>query len=150
MTMLDSALQQGPWIWVFAGIVLMGLEMIIPGAFLIWIGAAAVVTGAVMAATGIGWQVGVALFAVLAIAGVLAGRGLAARGGDETAVSGGLNAPASRLVGHTYRLDEPLTRGEGRLKVGDTFWSVRGPDLAAGSLVKVVGVEGSTLVVETV
>jgi inner membrane protein len=148
MTSFDAALLQGPWVWIFAGIVLMGLEMLIPGAFLIWIGAAGVATGVVMAASGIGWQVGVVVFAAFTVAGVLAGRWLAARGGDETAVVNGLNAPAKRLLGHTYRLDEPLARGEGRLKVGDTFWSVRGPDLAAGSLVKVVGVEGSTLVVD--
>jgi membrane protein implicated in regulation of membrane protease activity len=150
MTSFDASLLQGPWIWVFAGIVLMGLEMVVPGAFLFWIGAAAVATGAVMAASGIGWQAGVAVFAVFGIASVLAGRWLAARGGDETTIAGGLNAPALRLVGHTCRLDEPLMRGEGRLKVGDTFWSVRGPDLAAGSLVKVVGVEGATLVVDQV
>jgi hypothetical protein len=138
---------QGPWLWVLAGIALMALEMLIPGAFLLWIGAAGVATGLTMLALGIGWQVGVLVFAVLAFAGVFLGRWIAARGGDDTEVANGLNHPAKRLMGRTLRLAEALDRGEGTVKVDDTLWKVRGPDLAAGAVVKVVAVEGATLVV---
>jgi membrane protein implicated in regulation of membrane protease activity len=39
-------------------------------------------------------------------------------------------------------------RGNGKARVGDGYWKVRGPDLPAGSAVRVTGVEGTVLIVE--
>ncbi len=36
----------GPWAWWVLGIVLLILEVLLPGVFLIWIGIAAIITGA--------------------------------------------------------------------------------------------------------
>ena len=58
-----------PWHWLALGVVLAGLEIVLPGAVLIWFGAAAVCTSGLLwllPALGLPAQLGV--FAVLAVA----------------------------------------------------------------------------------
>jgi membrane protein implicated in regulation of membrane protease activity len=58
---------------------------------------------------------------------------------------------AHAMVGADFFLDEAITRGYGRIRVGDSSWRVAGPDCPAGAMVKVVAVEqGSLLRVERV
>ena len=45
-------------------------------------------------------------------------------------------------------LDEPIRDGIGRLALDDTVWRVQGPDLAAGSRVRIVEADGALLKVE--
>jgi len=59
-----------------------------------------------------------------------------------------LNARGDSLVGKTIVLDAPILGGQGRVKLGDGSWSVTGPDMAAGSRVRVAAVNGTELRVE--
>jgi len=43
-----------------------------------------------------------------------------------------------------------MVDGEGRVRVGDSVWKVRGEDLPAGTKVAVKGVDGTILLVEEV
>ena len=54
------------------------------------------------------------------------------------------------LVGRTATLAEPIREGRGRIRLDDTFWIVSGPDLAAGTQVRVVASNGRDLTVEPV
>jgi membrane protein implicated in regulation of membrane protease activity len=55
------------------------------------------------------------------------------------------------MVGTDFYLDEPIVRGYGRMRVGDSSWRVKGADCPAGAKVRVVAVEeGSLLRVEQV
>ena len=38
--------QLGPWGWMIAGLILLGLEIIAPGNVFVWFGVAALITGA--------------------------------------------------------------------------------------------------------
>ena len=138
----------GGWAWVVLGLVLIGGEMLAPGVFLIWLGLAALVTGVVVGASGIGWQSAALLFAALCVVSVLAGRVLTRRRGEEPDAASGLNDRGRQLIGRVFRLEATMTGGEGRIRVGDSSWRITGPELLAGSEVKVVRVEGATLVVE--
>ncbi|MNV39034.1 Inner membrane protein YbbJ [compost metagenome] len=69
-----------------------------------------------------------------------------ARGSDAPL----LNRRAEQLVGRVVLLDQDIVAGKGRAKVDDAFWVVDGPDLPAGSAVRVVAVDGMTLKVQPV
>ncbi|WP_439498009.1 NfeD family protein [Bosea sp. (in: a-proteobacteria)] len=138
----------GGWGWVVIGLVLIGSELMAPGIFLIWLGLAALLTGLVVGLFDLGWQAAALVFAALAIASVIAGRLLTRRRTDEPDLAQGLNDRGRQLIGKVYRLEATMTGGEGRIRVGDSSWRITGPELLAGTEVKVVRVEGATLVVE--
>jgi membrane protein implicated in regulation of membrane protease activity len=146
--MLSSILWLGAWGWVILGLVLIGGEVFAPGVFLIWLGLAALLTGAVVGVTGIGWQAAALVFAGFSLVSVFVGRLLTRRKGEEPDAATGLNDRGRQLVGKVFKLDATMIGGEGRIRVGDSSWRVIGPELLAGSEVRVVRVEGATLVVE--
>ncbi|WP_291654158.1 NfeD family protein [Bosea sp. (in: a-proteobacteria)] len=146
--MFDWFTNLGGWSWAILGLVLIGGEMLAPGVFLIWLGLAALLTGAVVGLFDIGWQAAMLVFALLAGACVLAGRLLTRRRGEEPDAATGLNDRGRQLIGRVFRLEATMMGGEGRVRVGDSSWRVVGPELLAGTEIKVVRVEGSTLVVE--
>jgi len=146
--MLSSILWLGAWGWVILGLVLIGGEVLAPGVFLIWLGLAALLTGAVVGITDIGWQVAALVFAGFSLVSVFAGRLLTRRRGEEPDAATGLNDRGRQLIGKVFRLDATMTGGEGRVRVGDSSWRITGPELLAGSEIRVVRVEGATLVVE--
>ncbi len=149
--MLQSlASSLGPWSWWIVGILLLAAELIAPGVFLIWIGIAAIIVGALSLlfweAAFWSWQLQLVLFAALSAAMALAGRRFYAR--SETSDEPLLNRRGESLVGRTATLHEPIREGRGRIRLDDTWWPVEGPDLAAGTRVKVVSAQGRDLKVD--
>lgn len=138
----------GAWSWVVIGLLLIGGELLAPGVFLIWLGLAALVTGLVVAVTGMGWQGAALVFAALSVASVIGGRAVTRRKADEPDVAQGLNDRGRQLIGKVFMLEASMIGGEGRIRVGDSSWRITGPELLAGVEVRVVRVEGATLVVE--
>jgi inner membrane protein len=138
----------GPWSWVVLGLGLMGLELLAPGAFLLWLGFAAVLTGMLDWWLGLSWQAALLVFAALSVASVLAGRAMTRDRDAEDGARPPLNRRAQSLVGSVFTLEAPIAAGSGRIRVDDSSWRVVGPDAPAGASVRVVRVEGATLVVE--
>jgi membrane protein implicated in regulation of membrane protease activity len=147
--MVASAIQSlGAWAWIILGLVLAALELLSPGIFLIWLGLAAILTGLVDGALDLSWQASTLLFAALSVAAVLVGRAIS-RPAVQRDDASALNRRGEALVGRSFTLEAPIAGGEGRVRVGDSSWRVTGPDAPAGSAVRVVRVDGSTLVVES-
>lgn len=130
-------------IWLIAGLLLAAQELILPGVFLLWIGLAAIATGLLTLAIGLGphWQL--AAFAALAIA-LVAIAALRRRPVPDT-----LNAPGTGLIGTTcYAL--AFQAGEGRVRYRDGTWQARLTDGAtpnANDPLRIVGLDGTTLLV---
>ncbi len=61
-----------------------------------------------------------------------------------------LNARGAKHIDREVVLVQPIEAGRGRVQLTDSWWSVDGPDLPAGSLVRVVGVRGAVLIVEKI
>jgi inner membrane protein len=138
----------GPWAWVILGVVLIGVEVVAPGSFFVWLGVAALLVGAIDGAFDLPWQGAMLAFAGLSVASVLLGRTIAGRRDEGSADRPTLNRRAHALVGRVFTLDAPILEGSGRVRVDDSSWRVSGPDAPAGTSVRVVGVEGTTLMVE--
>ncbi len=139
------------WHWLALGVLLMVVEVMAPGFIFLWLGISAVVTGLVLAAVAIPWEAQLVLFAVLSVVASVAGRRwLAARRRPSDHPT--LNRRGDDIVETCHTLDEATSRGRGQVRIGDSVWRLRvrpdGSDLPAGARVRVVRVEGSTLVVE--
>ncbi|MFG1187252.1 MULTISPECIES: NfeD family protein [Xanthobacter] len=141
--------QLGPWAWFVLGGVLLVAEIAAPGAFLLWLGLAALVTGAVAYTVALAWQVEVLVFAALAVVAVLVGRRVSPAPG-KASDRPFLNRRPEGFVGRVFTLDAPILGGVGRVRIDDTVWRVEGPDIAAGHDVRVTGTDGATLKVEPV
>jgi len=136
------------WHWLVVAVVLAAVEIVAPGAAFLWLGAAAGIVGLVLLAyPALGWEGQLLLFAALSIAAVLAGRAVYRRAGLHRAPSR-LNRRAEQYIGTLHTLETAIVNGRGRAQVGDTSWSVEGPDLPAGTTVRVVAVDGSVLKVQ--
>ena len=136
------------WGWFVLAAVLIGLEMLLPGAFMIWLGLAAAATGLVNLFVPMDWPFALLLFAILGVIFAFVGRRISARvdAGDKEQPF--LNRRADALVGQSFTLSEPIVNGEGRIRIGDTVWHLRGPDAETGTRIKVTRIEGGRLVVE--
>ncbi len=135
-----------PWHWLALGAALAALEVIMPGAVLIWFGAAAFSLGLLLwllPDLSAGTQLGI--FALLALGWLGLGLWLRRRAGPEPEPS--VNQGAARLIGQRGRLETALENGRGEMRLGDTVWPVSGPDLPAGSIVTVTGADGALLLV---
>jgi membrane protein implicated in regulation of membrane protease activity len=147
MVLLDLFNTYGPWAWFVAGLVLLALELVVPGGYFLWLGAAGLVTGLLSFIPGLSWPWQVTIFGVLAIAIVVVWT-LVTRNRVQKTDNPFLNRRAERFVGHEGVIDEPIRDGSGRLKLGDSVWRISGPDLAAGQKVRVIGADGPVLKVE--
>lgn len=131
-------------VWLVAGFALCAAETLAPGAFLIFIGAAAVVVGLVEFFFPLALTPQVMLFAALVVAFVLIGRDL--YGSTDAGTPPLPLSRAHAMIGQTFYLDKPIQHGFGSMRVGDSVWRVAGDDLPAGAKVRVVGVEDGSLV----
>jgi membrane protein implicated in regulation of membrane protease activity len=136
------------WLWLIVAALLASAEIIAPGIFLIFLAAAAALTG-VAALLGIPFAFQLGLFPLLALGSVHLGRRWYA---DRPIKSSDplLNDRAARLIGETVLVLTAIEHGSGRVKVGDSVWAAKGEDAAAGSRVRVTAVEGTCLRVEPV
>ena len=135
-------------LWLAAGLVLGIAELLVPGVFLIFLAIAAGVTAlTVWALPDLPVGLQLADFAVWSVVCVVIGR----RWYRDLPVDSDapiLNEPARRLRGQVVTVTTPIVGGEGRARLGDGEWPVRGPDAATGTRLRVAHVDGGVLLVE--
>lgn len=137
----------GNWVWfVAAGIFLM-LELLSPGVFLIWLGIAAALTGLIDNVHDLPWQGELVVFAILSVIAVAGGRRFYKGPAMEPQDNPHLNRRQFGYVGRSFTLGQPIVNGRGKLTIEDTVWQIEGPDMEAGTRVKVTAVNDMTLVV---
>jgi hypothetical protein len=136
------------WLWLIGGVVLLIAEVIAPGFFLMFIGAAAIATGLLALLLPIGVAVQLALFAILALTIVrFGGRRAYASRYDHTS-DPLLNDRVGRMLGRVVVVVQAIDAHGGRVRVGDSEWSARGAPAAVGDRVRIVDVDGNCLKVE--
>jgi membrane protein implicated in regulation of membrane protease activity len=137
----------GPWKWVIVGAILLALELAVPGAFMMWLGMAAVLVGVISFLVDWSWQAQLVAFAIFTAASVPLWRRFA-RKVDPQLESPFLNRRTEALIGRAFTLEKPIVDGVGAVRIDDTIWRVNGPDAAAGSRVRVIRADGANLTVE--
>ena len=138
------------WSWWILAVLLLVLEAFAPGTFFMWMGFSAIIVGvAVLVQPGIGWEYQLLIFAVLSVASIVVWRSYFRKHPIETDQPA-LNRRGEQYLGRTFTLEEAIVNGSGKIRVDDTTWKILGEDRPAGSRVKVVGVDGVILKVDSV
>ena len=135
------------WVWLTLGLVLAGLEMLLPGVYLIWLAVAAIVTGVLTLAFDLSLPLQVIDFVFLSLIIAFSAKRFLREKPIESA-DPLMNRRGARLVGETALVVQAIEHGSGRVKLGDSEWIARGPDAAAGERVRISGSEGAVLLVE--
>lgn len=138
------------WQWWILACILFIMEVLIPGTFLLWIGITAVITGLIVwlfGSVAVALQLG--LFAILSVFSVILWHKFFRRLPLKSQIPY-LNDRARMLIGQELILKTSLVQGEGKIIVNDTHWKVTGPDLKAGTKIKIHAVNGSVLCIEKV
>ena len=145
--MTDMFVTLGTWNWLIFGFILMALELLAPGVFLFWLGLAALLVGLLSFAIDPSWQAQLLMFAVFSAAAVPAWRYFARSASSSSASHPFLNKRTEALIGRVFTLEKPIIDGSGTVRIDDTIWRVAGPDVPAGSRVKVIQADGASLTV---
>ena len=137
-------------LWLAIALVLGLAELAAPGVFLVFVAVAAALTGLeVLAAPALPLAVQLASVALWSGVTVAIGR----RWYRDYPVAGDerLNRPAARLIGGEVVAETDFAGGIGRVRVGDGGWPARcDTAVAAGQHVRVIAIEGGSLVVEPI
>jgi membrane protein implicated in regulation of membrane protease activity len=134
--------------WGAAALLLFAAEAMAPGAFMLWLGFAAVVVFiGVLAIPGIPLLAQVAAFIALSFVSIQVYRRWFTHN-DRVSDQPMLNRRVAQLIGRVVSLESPIVNGRGRVQIADAFWEVTGPELPAGTAVKIVGAMDTTLRVE--
>ena len=137
------------WSWIIVGLIFAGLEIMVPGVFLLWVGLGALVVGLALTLfpdMTLAWQA--VVFAVSMLASVGLGFVVQRRKQQGTTE---LNREMDQLVGRQCEVSQAFKAAKGRVRLGDTTYAAVGPDeLAVGQIVRITQTRGSTLVVEPV
>ena len=151
MTELFSFLQSwGVWGWLTFGLILMILELIIPGTFVIWFGFGGMLTGIVLAFVPLSVNGQLVTFALASTISVFFGFFVYKRFfGANKEVGQQNKVGAQKYIGQSFKVVEAIDEDNGKVAVGDTVWLAKSDHpIAKGKRAKVVAVEGTILVVE--
>mgnify|MGYP001582706490 CR=1 FL=1 len=133
--------------WILAGLLLI-LELTAPAFFFLWLGIAAAAVGLILLVfPSLGLETQLLLFAIAYIVSVIAWRKYR-ESRPITTDQPILNRRGHQYIGRVFSLTHPIDNGVGKVTVDDSTWKVKGPDLPAGSHIKVTGVDGVVFLVE--
>ena len=133
--------------WILAGLLLI-LELTAPAFFFLWLGIAAAAVGLILLVfPNIGLETQLVLFAIASVVSVIAWRKYR-ESRPLTTDQPNLNRRGHQYIGRVFSLVDPIINGVGKVTVDDSTWRVKGPDLPAGTSIRVTGVEGVIFKIE--
>lgn len=145
----DFTINNPEYVWLGLAALLALAELFVPGVFLIWVAAAAAVTGILSLFIDITFAGQLTAFGLSTVIAVLGGRRwyLTHVVESENPL---LNNRSAQLIGRTVTVVESISASSGRVKVGDGEWPAKGPRMEKGTIAKITAVEGGILSLETI
>lgn len=138
------------WYWWVLAVLLLGIEILAPGFFFLWMSISGFVTGCLLLlAPAISVEVQLFIFSVLSVISIIIWKVYVKKHPTESDQPL-LNKRTNRYLGQTFTLIEAIENGRGKIKVDDSLWRVHGEDNPVGTRVRVTGVEGTVFNVEKV
>lgn len=132
------------WHW-FGLSIFLGLIDVLVGAqfFLVWCGLCAALVGALLLLLPLSWPHQWLIFGLAALSVFIWWR-------RRLSPQVHLNQRAQQYLGRVLPLETAIVNARGKVRVDDTLWQVTGEDLAVGTLVRIIKVEGMIFTVERV
>jgi len=132
---------------MLAGLLLI-LELTAPAFFFLWLAIAAGAVGLIlMAFPAMPLETQLVVFSIASIVSVFAWRKYRESRPIQSDQPN-LNRRGHQYIGRVFTLSDPISNGEGKVTVDDSTWRVKGPDLPAGTSIKVIDVDGVIFMVE--
>lgn len=130
------------WYWWVFSVILLGIEILAPGFFFLWLSiAGAIVGGILLLFPSMTLESQLFIFSLFSIISIFVWRKYGKEHLTETDHPL-LNKRGDQYIGRVFSLIEPIENGRGRIKADDTIWTVEGEDASLGTKVEVVSVEG--------
>ena len=132
--------------WLVLGLSLIILELFLWTVFLLWIGASAITVSIffyLMPETA--WPIQLLIFVALSLASTF----LAKRYYPVKTVDDELHEKAKTYIGKECKVSS-IEDGAGKVQIGSSLWFAKGTELSVGQTVKIIDVESSTFIVESV
>lgn len=139
------------WHWLTLGLVLLGLEALGIGGFLIGAGVAALLQALTLWVwPSMSWQLQWSVFALDSVVlSFLYWKYF--KNFNQTTDHEAINDRASQMIGHRTVLAEDLPAGQNKLQFGDTYWKVHCKHaLKSGDSIEVVSGSGMLLEIEKI
>ena len=138
--------QTPAWIWwLILSVLLVIFEIFVPSFVLIWFAMGAIAAMIAALIPGLPFAVELAVFGVASLAGLFFLRPYLGARNDTREDGRELNNFEVNLVGSSGVLTEAIEGGKGRARIGDSTWTVEGPDLPVKARIRVTSVDGIKL-----
>lgn len=140
----------GPWFWIALGLLLLGLELLGAGGFLLATGVAALIVAAITFYAVLSWPVQLLLFGICTIVSTFI-YWKYLKPNNTHSEDPLLNNRMARLVGERTELISDVSAGSAKVQIHDALWTVRCDEmLSKGTTVEITGYQGSTLTVKAI
>lgn len=138
------------WHWWMLAVFLLGIELLAPGFFFLWLSVAGLIVGTVLfLIPSTSLEIQLIIFSLLSMVSIFIWRQYGFKNDTETDHPL-LNQRGAQYIGRTFSLIEPIINGRGKIKVDDSLWTVLGEDCSLETKVEVVGVKGTLFEVKLI
>ena len=138
------------WHWLALAVFLLTIELLEPGMFFLWMAQASLITGGLLFLfPTMDWEIQLLLFSVFSLVGIAVVRQFFKNNltkSDQPM----LNKRTAQYIGRVFTLEQAIVNGQGKIRIDDSIWKVKGTDCPVGTRVKVIGAESIVLLVERV
>lgn len=134
--------------WMVLGFALVVLETVLPNVFVIWFGLGAIVVGLLSSMINISLSIQLTIFAILSVLFSVSYYFYNKKKEDKSDKKDDLNNFNHAMLNSVGIVVEMLTDEEGRAKIGDTTWKIKGKNLSVNDKIKVHHVDGLVLHVQ--
>ncbi|ANS84727.1 Inner membrane protein YbbJ [Vibrio scophthalmi] len=137
------------WHWLALGLALLAAELLGAAGYLLWLGISALLVGLLLSLLPLSWQLQWVSFGAFALVTTWLWWRRQLKQDQESDESRTLNQKEKQLVGQVITLEEDIPAGKSRIRIADTTWSAYcEQSLPAGTVVKVIGIDGITLIIQ--
>ena len=133
--------------WILTSLCFFILEVIAPIAYFLWIAVASIAISIVVYLLDIGIIHQAILFSLLVPLITILGRIFCPINIHDHHVKN-INNKLDQMIGKKFTTEEAIVKGRLQMKIGETIWLLKGPDLPAGTEVEVVDIDNNFLIVK--